>query len=105
MIQFFRFTSALSLLFSSLSATVLLQVGFDDDNGTNLSDVNIVSDIGLTGSWNFGGPKVQNGNLNWGVTGAWKWLGVDTNPGEAQFRKYFFDTSIDSTVCNEWFVE
>ena len=68
------------LLASGSFADVLQDWQFNDDNGTVLNAVANTGTIGT--SWNFGGPRTQNGNLNIGDTPYWKW-----DPGtNATFR-------------------
>ena len=62
---------AATLLVAGSYADVLEDWQFNDANGTPLISVNNSGTVGT--SWDYGGPQVQNGNLNIGDTQYWKW--------------------------------
>lgn len=75
---------AASLLASGSFAEALEEWLFDDAVGTSLQNTTNTGSVGS--SWNFGGPQVQNGNLNIGDTLFYKW-----GPGSNQtFRTVSF---------------
>ena len=85
-----------ALFFSPLFAKVtLVEINFDEANGTNINST-VSSGVIADGTWSSGGPKVQNGNLNWGMTISFRWPGVDNRAGIAQYRTFQFE-AIDAT--------
>jgi hypothetical protein len=67
---------------------------FDDQSGTNLNTAVVNGEE--AGSWNFGGPQVQNGALNYGYTQYYKWKEVDTGSGSTAFRTFSFNNNLTS---------
>ncbi|MDG1701912.1 MAG: hypothetical protein P8I61_03240 [Opitutae bacterium] len=47
----------------------------------------------VSGTWNFGGPRLQSGNLNIGYTEHYKWTAVNDSP----YRKYVLEAPITNT--------
>ncbi|HBO58223.1 MAG TPA: hypothetical protein DD622_07250 [Opitutae bacterium] len=85
------------LSFSPLFAAqvTLVEINFDEANGTNINST-VSSGAVANGTWSSGGPKVQNGNLNWGMTISFRWPGVDNRAGIAQYRTFQFE-AVDAT--------
>ena len=65
---------------------------FDDANGTNLSVA--VNDGTSTGSWNFGGPQVQNSALNIGYTPYYKFNNNNSHDLSEVYRTYTLDSAL-----------
>ena len=65
------FIAAACLISGSYADVILQDWQFNDASGTVLDVVTNTGTIGT--SWNFGGPRTQNGNLNIGDTAFWKW--------------------------------
>ena len=83
---------SLFFLFQVFAVSVSAGVNFDfnDANGTNL---NVATNDGTsTGSWNFGGPQVQNGALNIGYTPHYKF--TNTHNLAEVYRSYTLDTAL-----------
>ena len=68
----------------------LVAFNFDDTTGTRINAAGVLNSGSSTGAWNFGGPAIQNGNLNIGYTEHWKWTGITSSP----YRKYILDSAI-----------
>ena len=82
-------------------ASILENWQFDDANGTAL---NAVANSGTVGtSWNFGGPRTQNGNLNIGDTPYWKFdPGTGTTFRNADFADITSGQYIFEFVIADW---
>ena len=68
----------------------LVAFNFDEATGTKINAGIVVNGGISTGAWNYGGPQIQNGNLNIGYTQHWKWTGITSSP----YRKYILDSAI-----------
>lgn len=84
----------LSLFFLTQVFVVYAGVNFDfdDANGTNLNLA--VNDGTSTGSWNFGGPQVQNSALNIGYTPHYKF--TNSHNLSEVYRTYTLDSALTS---------
>ena len=77
----------------SIHADVLIESWqFNDANGTTLN--NVANDGTVGTSWNFGGPRTQNGGLNVGDTNFFKY---DAGSGNT-FRNAEFDTALTTGI-------
>ena len=68
----------------------LVAFDFDETTGTRINAAGVLNSGTSTGSWNYGGPAIQTGNLNIGYTAHWKWTGITSSP----YRKYVLDSAI-----------
>lgn len=85
----------------SLASFNLVDYQFNETAGYDLNDPTEVINAGSeNGVWNFGAGKVQNGNLNYGYTGGYKFTSVDSGSGTTATRKLEFAdalTTLDMT--------
>jgi hypothetical protein len=104
-------TSATALLslfaMQGLSANSLFNYQFSDANNTYLQHATNASAANTgseAGSWDLNfGPRVQNGNLNYGYTSSYSWTSVDDEAGNAGGqRKFTFDNAINSSTHSSY---
>jgi hypothetical protein len=87
--------------------STLFDYQFSDANNTYLQHATNASAVNAgseAGSWdsNFG-PRVQNGNLNFGYTTSYSWNGVDTVEGNTGGqRKFSFDNALSSSTHTDY---
>lgn len=89
------------------ASNVLFDYQFDDANNTYLqhaTNASAVNSGSEAGSWDFNfGPRVQNGNLNFGYTSNYSWNGVDTSAGNSGGqRKFAFDNALTSSTYTDY---
>ena len=109
---------------NQIAPNSVLQIDFDDIEGTSLPELSIISALNYTGSWTHGGPRTDGeGNLNIGYTGLNRWEGIygsdnagiiyrtfniDADPDQAenqpiQSGRYIFETRIDAAdLSGSW---
>lgn len=84
-----------------VSAQLLVDYQFDDDNGTAVQDA-AVNDGTSAASWNFGVGTVQNGNLNYGYTANYKFTQVDAGAGTIAQRKLTFANDLTTSDMTQY---
>lgn len=95
--------SLLTIATIASGQTSVIDWQFDDTNGTN---INVANTTGVeTGSWDFGGPQVQSGALNFGYTSFYKWQSVDTNAGSTVFRSFTFSETLTTAKYSSYTFE
>jgi hypothetical protein len=104
-------TSISAVLVGSLSAqSNIVDYQFGDTNGATLggNSASLAANSGSdsTGSWNFGGIRVQNGYGNFGYTNSFKFTSVDASGNATQtYRTYTLGTALNSSTHTTWSYE
>ena len=98
MIKLFKLSLAAICAANLASANFnLVDFQFEDANGTNVNGGAVNAGIESDAAWNFGTGQVQNGNLNYGYTGGYKFATVDAGTGTTATRKLEFADALTSS--------
>ena len=75
----------------------LVDYQFGDANGTNVQGAAVNAGTESNAAWNFPAGKVQNGNLNYGYTGSYKFTNVDGGTGTTASRRLDFADALTTS--------